>query len=179
MLWFAMATDGPTWYVGKREEFGQPRGWLQVKSDAASPAEIKGVWNIWFSSEKAWKECRSVKCVAVSATPGVYIVGPTPNSLLQDKLGEYRRVQLRVVKKTHFFCLSLNVALPLLPYVQNLIQNLRRVQLRVVKPKKLFLSLPKCRTPTFAICPKFKISGASSCESSPSVASTRWWGCRT
>ena len=30
-------------------------------------------------------------------------------------------------KKTHFFCLSLNVALPLLPYVQNLIQNLRGI----------------------------------------------------
>lgn len=59
----------------------------QVKSDAASPAEIKGTWNIWLSSEKAWKEGRNVKCVAVSATPGVYIIGPTPNSLLQDKLG--------------------------------------------------------------------------------------------
>ena len=30
-------------------------------------------------------------------------------------------------KKAHFFCLSLNVALPLLPYVQNLIQNLRGI----------------------------------------------------
>ena len=139
MLWFAMATDGPTWYVGKREEFGQPRGWLQVKSDAASPAEIKGVWNIWFSSEKAWKECRSVKCVAVSATPGVYIVGPTPNSLLQDKLGEYRRVQLRVVK-----------------------------------PKKLFLSLPKCRTPTFAICPEFE----SKSQARPAASRHRAWRLR-
>ena len=97
MLWFAIASDGPTWYVGKREEFGQPRGWLQVKSDASSPAEIKGTWGIWLAAEKAWKEGRDVKCVAVSATPGVYIHGPTPNQLLQDKLGEYRRVQLRVI----------------------------------------------------------------------------------
>ena len=76
MLWFAPAKDGPTWYVGKREEVGQPRGWLQVKSDAASPAEIKGTWGIWLAAEKAWKEGRDVKCVAVSATPGVYIHGP-------------------------------------------------------------------------------------------------------
>ena len=40
MLWFAMATDpaterqAPTWYVGKAEEFGQARGWLQVRSAA-------------------------------------------------------------------------------------------------------------------------------------------------
>ena len=33
MLWFAHGADGPTWYVGKREEFGESRGWLQVKSD--------------------------------------------------------------------------------------------------------------------------------------------------
>ena len=33
----------------------------------------------------------------MSATPGVIIFGPTPNNLLQDKLGEYRRVQLRVI----------------------------------------------------------------------------------
>ena len=43
MLWFAMATDpaterqAPTWYVGKAEEFGQARGWLQVRSDAERP----------------------------------------------------------------------------------------------------------------------------------------------
>ena len=29
--------------------------------------------------------------------PGVQIHGPTPSNLLQDKLGEYRRVQLRVI----------------------------------------------------------------------------------
>ena len=33
MLWFAHGADGPTWYVGKREEFGESRGWLQVKTD--------------------------------------------------------------------------------------------------------------------------------------------------
>jgi hypothetical protein len=97
MLWFANASDGPTWYVGKKEEFGQARGWLQVKSDAASPAEIRGTWGIWSAAEKVWKDGRDVKCVAVSATPGVYIFGITPNNLLQDKLGEYRRVQLRVI----------------------------------------------------------------------------------
>mmetsp|Transcript_23296 Transcript_23296/g.78644 ORF Transcript_23296/g.78644 Transcript_23296/m.78644 type:complete len:339 (-) Transcript_23296:2306-3322(-) len=97
MLWFAPASDGPTWYVGKREEFGQPRGWLQVKSDAPTPAEITGAWGVWVAAEKLWKEGREVQCVAVSATPGVYIHGPTPNQLLQDKLGEYRRVQQRVV----------------------------------------------------------------------------------
>uniref|UniRef100_A0A7S3RQA4 TIR domain-containing protein n=1 Tax=Emiliania huxleyi TaxID=2903 RepID=A0A7S3RQA4_EMIHU len=97
MLWFAPASDGPTWYVGKREEFGQPRGWLQVKSDAPTPAEITGTWGVWVAAEKLWKEGREVQCVAVSATPGVYIHGPTPNQLLQDKLGEYRRVQQRVV----------------------------------------------------------------------------------
>ena len=88
MLWFAPASDGPTWYVGKREEFGQPRGWLQVKSDAPTPAEITGTWGVWVAAEKLWKEGREVQCVAVSATPGVYIHGPTPNQLLQDKLGE-------------------------------------------------------------------------------------------
>jgi len=97
MLWFALALDGPTWYVGRKEEFGQARGWLQVKSDASTPAEITGAWGIWIASEKVWREGRDIKCVAVSATPGVYIHGPTPNQLLQDKLGEYRRVQLRVV----------------------------------------------------------------------------------
>ena len=97
MLWFANASDGPTWYVGKKEEFGQARGWLQVKSDAASPAEIRGTWGIWSAAEKVGKDGRDVKCVAVSATPGVYIFGITPNNLLQDKLGEYRRVQLRVI----------------------------------------------------------------------------------
>ena len=44
-----------------------------------------------------WKEAPDVKCIAVSATAGVVIQGPTPNNLLQDKLGEYRRVQLRVI----------------------------------------------------------------------------------
>lgn len=98
MLWFAHAADGtPTWYVGKKEEFGQPRGWLQVKCDALTPQDIKGSWSVWSGVEKQWREAREVKCIAVSATPGVIIHGPTPNNLLQDKLGEYRRVQLRVI----------------------------------------------------------------------------------
>lgn len=98
MLWFTYAADNmPTWYVGKLEEFGQPRGWLQVKSDAQLPQDIKGVWSVWSGTEKSWKEARDVKCIAVSSTAGVIIYGPTPNNLLQDKLGEYRRVQLRVI----------------------------------------------------------------------------------
>jgi len=98
MLWFCYASDGtPTWYVGKEEEFGQARGWLQVKSDAQLPQDIKGAWSVWSGAEKRWKEARDVKCIAVSSTAGVIIHGPTPNNLLQDKLGEYRRVQLRVI----------------------------------------------------------------------------------
>lgn len=103
MLWFAMATDpaterqAPTWYVGKAEEFGQARGWLQVRSDAERPSEIRNSWSVWSTVEKVWKEAPDVKCIAVSATAGVVIQGPTPNNLLQDKLGEYRRVQLRVI----------------------------------------------------------------------------------
>ena len=99
MLWFAHGADGPTWYVGKREEFGESRGWLQVKSDAAKPQDIKGTWQVWSTTEKMWKNCKEgdIKCVSVSATCGVIIVGATPNNLLQDKLGEYRRVQLRVI----------------------------------------------------------------------------------
>ena len=99
MLWFAHGADGPTWYVGKREEFGESRGWLQVKSDASKPQEIKGTWQVWSTTEKMWKSCKEgdIKCVSVSATCGVIIVGATPNNLLQDKLGEYRRVQLRVI----------------------------------------------------------------------------------
>ena len=64
---------------------------------APTPADVKGTWGVWVANEKVWKDARDVKCVAVSATPGVYIHGPTPNQLLQDKLGEYRRVQQRVV----------------------------------------------------------------------------------
>ncbi|KAL3919066.1 MAG: hypothetical protein SGPRY_005767 [Prymnesium sp.] len=98
MLWFTFAADNqPTWYVGKKEEFGHPRGWLQVKSDAQLPQDIKGSWSVWSGAEKRWKEARDVKCIAVSSTAGVIIHGPTPNNLLQDKLGEYRRVQLRVI----------------------------------------------------------------------------------
>jgi len=98
MLWFTYAADNqPTWYVGKKEEFGQARGWLQVKSDAQLPQDIKGAWSVWSGAEKRWKEARDVKCIAVSSTAGVIIHGPTPNNLLQDKLGEYRRVQLRVI----------------------------------------------------------------------------------
>lgn len=98
MLWFCFATDGtPTWYVGKEEEFGQARGWLQVKSEALTPHEIKDPWSVWSVSERRWKEAADVKCIAVSATAGVIIHGPTPSNLLQDKLGEYRRVQLRVI----------------------------------------------------------------------------------
>jgi len=98
MLWFCFATDGtPTWYVGKEEEFGQARGWLQVKSEAQTPHEIKDPWSVWSVSERRWKEAPDVKCIAVSATAGVIIHGPTPSNLLQDKLGEYRRVQLRVI----------------------------------------------------------------------------------
>ena len=103
MLWFAMATDpaterqAPTWYVGKAKEFGQARGWLQVRSDAERPSEIRNSWSVWSTVEKVWKEAPDVKCIAVSATAGVVIKGPTPNNLLQDKLGEYRRVQLRVI----------------------------------------------------------------------------------
>ena len=99
MLWFAHGADGPTWYVGKREEFGESRGWLQVKSDANTPQDIKGTWQVWSTTEKMWKNCKEgdIKCVSVSATCGVIIVGATPNNLLQDKLGEYRRVQLRVI----------------------------------------------------------------------------------
>jgi len=97
-LWFTYAADNtPTWYVGKKEEFGQARGWLQVKSDAQLPQDIKGAWSVWSGAEKRWKEAREVKCIAVSSTAGVIIHGPTPNNLLQDKLGEYRRVQLRVI----------------------------------------------------------------------------------
>ena len=98
MLWFTYAADNqPTWYVGKKEEFGQARGWLQVKSDSQLPQDIKGAWSVWSGAEKRWKEARDVKCIAVSSTAGVIIHGPTPNNLLQDKLGEYRRVQLRVI----------------------------------------------------------------------------------
>jgi hypothetical protein len=98
MLWFCFATDGtPTWYVGKEEEFGQARGWLQVKSEAQTPHEIKDPWSVWSVSERRWKEAPDVKCIAVSSTSGVIIHGPTPSNLLQDKLGEYRRVQLRVI----------------------------------------------------------------------------------
>ena len=98
MLWFCFAPDGtPTWYVGKEEEFGQARGWLQVKSDAQTPHEIKDAWSAWSVSERRWREADQVKCIAVSATAGVIIHGPTPSNLLQDKLGEYRRVQLRVI----------------------------------------------------------------------------------
>ena len=134
MLWFCYASDGtPTWYVGKEEEFGQARGWLQVKSEAQTPHEIKDPWSVWCAppprapqllltrsvsgaalprvlshassppcwhrsvSERRWKEAADVKCIAVSATAGVIIHGPTPSNLLQDKLGEYRRVQLRVI----------------------------------------------------------------------------------
>ena len=98
MLWFCFASDGtPTWYVGKEEEFGQARGWLQVKSDAQTPHEIKDPWSVWSVSERRWKEAADVKCIAVSPTAGVIIHGPTPSNLLQDKLGEYRRVQLRVI----------------------------------------------------------------------------------
>ena len=99
MLWFCFANDGTaTWYVGKEEEFGQARGWLQVKSDAMTPHEItKEAWSVWSISEKQWKSAPEVKSIAVSATSGVIIHGPTPSNLLQDKLGEYRRVQLRVI----------------------------------------------------------------------------------
>ena len=53
--------------------------------------------------------------------------------------------------KQHFSCLFLNVAPPLLPYVQELIQ-----QNPPRKPQSsiFFWSLPKCRTPTFATCPE-------------------------
>ena len=52
---------------------------------------------MWSISEKQWKSAPEVKSIAVSATSGVIIHGPTPSNLLQDKLGEYRRVQLRVI----------------------------------------------------------------------------------
>jgi len=99
MMWFTYANDDhqPTWYVGKKEEYGEARGWLQVRSDALLPQDIKGHWSVWSGAEKKWKEARDVKCIAVSSTAGVIIHGPTPNNLLQDKLGEYRRVQLRVI----------------------------------------------------------------------------------
>ena len=88
MLWFAHGADGPTWYVGKREEFGESRGWLQVKSDAMTPQDIKGTWQVWSTTEKMWKNCKEgdIKCVSVSATCGVIIVGATPNNLLQVTL---------------------------------------------------------------------------------------------
>ena len=73
MLWFAHGADGPTWYVGKREEFGESRGWLQVKSDAQTPHEIKDPWSVWSVSERRWKEASEVKCIAVSATAGVIV----------------------------------------------------------------------------------------------------------
>ena len=97
MLWFCFASDGtPTWYVGK-EEFGQARGWLQVKSDAQTRTRSRTRGAGWSVTERRWKEAADVKCIAVSATAGVIIHGPTPSNLLQDKLGEYRRVQLRVI----------------------------------------------------------------------------------
>ena len=65
--------------------------------DAERPSEIRNSWSVWSTVEKVWKEAPDVKCIAVSATAGVVIQGPTPNNLLQDKLGEYRRVQLRVI----------------------------------------------------------------------------------
>jgi hypothetical protein len=77
MLWFCFASDGtPTWYVGKEEEFGQARGWLQVKSDAQTPHEIKDPWSVWSVSERRWKEAAEVKCIAVSATAGVIVCLP-------------------------------------------------------------------------------------------------------
>jgi hypothetical protein len=43
MLWFCFASDGtPTWYVGKEEEFGQARGWLQVCAQIA--ARVGRAW---------------------------------------------------------------------------------------------------------------------------------------
>ena len=77
--------------VGKAEEFGQARVRLQVRSDAERPSEIRNSWSVWSTVEKVWKEAPDVKCIAVSATAGVVIQGPTPNNLLQDKLGEAAR----------------------------------------------------------------------------------------
>ena len=73
-------------------------------------------------------------------------------------------------QKTRLFSLFLNVAPPLLPYVQNLIPSSEEISpsasregasggSRAPTPAKtkntFFQSLSKCRTPTFAICPKF------------------------
>ena len=58
-----------------------------------------------------------------------------------------REGQFQKSQKKGIFCLFLNVATPLLPYVINVIQkSFKRAK------KTCFLSLPKCRTPTFAIC---------------------------
>ena len=75
MLWFANASDGPTWYVGKKEEFGQARGWLQVKSDAASPAEIRGTWGIWSAAEKV-RQCASLGCATARRVPRMLSARP-------------------------------------------------------------------------------------------------------
>ena len=41
---------------------------------------------MWSTTEKMWKHCKEgdIKCVSVSATAGVIIVGATPNNLLQE-----------------------------------------------------------------------------------------------
>ena len=102
MLWFAMATDpaterqAPTWYVGKAEEFGQARGWLQVRSDAERPSEIRNSWSVWSTVEGVEGGARR-QMHRGERDGGRVIQRPTPNNLLQDKLGEYRRVQLRVI----------------------------------------------------------------------------------
>ena len=62
------------------------------------------------------------------------------------------RVGKMVPKEKHLFCLFPNVAPPLLPYVHNLIQ---KGDGDGAQKKAFVLSLPKCRTPTFAICPQF------------------------
>ena len=74
MLWFCFASDGtPTWYVGKEEEFGQARGWLQVKSDAQVPHEIKGPWSVWSGSER---RCETIMMLDIHAAPPL----PSPSA---------------------------------------------------------------------------------------------------
>ena len=80
MRWFAHGADGPTWYVGKREEKGLGQGWLQVRSLAHHPEHISAVWSVWRSADKKWVQAPDVKVHADGVAKAVLRPGVEPQA---------------------------------------------------------------------------------------------------
>ena len=49
------------WYVGKRDEKALGQGWVQVRSLAPVPEQIRGVWSVWNSADRRWVEAPSLR----------------------------------------------------------------------------------------------------------------------